>query len=189
MEELSKKVKFLRERANLTQKELAEKLKISEKTVFRAEAGKTIDIENTKRFSKYFAVPADYLLGLNSFIQDEEVKNKVMEYGNLYQTLLELRNRESIIEGRQYYQIVMDKNGIGGITEWVGFSSDGKDIKRLRIIEPYNSFDMCEKVYDIPMIINTYDELQLYYKHQGWALIDKELCDKKFPHLVFIYGR
>lgn len=78
---LSRKIKELRVNANLTQKELGEKIGVSEFTVSKYERGvNEPDIETLKKISSFFKCTVDYLIGntdkpnLTQYVyQDEEL--------------------------------------------------------------------------------------------------------------------
>lgn len=60
-----RRIKELREENNLTQKELASKLGVSNSTVCDWEKGRSQpDLETLKRIACFFEVKTDYLLGL-----------------------------------------------------------------------------------------------------------------------------
>lgn len=63
--ELSKILKDLRLEANLTQKELANKLKIGQSTIVGYEKGeREATLTNLSRYAEFFGVSLDYLAGL-----------------------------------------------------------------------------------------------------------------------------
>lgn len=65
MEMLYKKMKKLREDNDLTQKEIAEVLEISQQSYSYFESGKReISLRHIKRLAEYYKVSADYLLGV-----------------------------------------------------------------------------------------------------------------------------
>ncbi len=64
------RLKELRERRGISQRELAELLNTSQQQYSKIERGKTdLDGRKLAALSKYFRVSADYILGLN----DEEI--------------------------------------------------------------------------------------------------------------------
>lgn len=64
-------LKYLREQANITQAELAQKLDVTQQAVGRWERGQTSpDYETLKRLSVLFNVSVDYLLGVQPHQND-----------------------------------------------------------------------------------------------------------------------
>ena len=71
MPDFSQRLKELRKKRKLTQKQLAENLGIATSTIIKYERGeREPNIQNIKRFAQYFEVSIDYLLGF-----DEEFDN------------------------------------------------------------------------------------------------------------------
>ena len=73
---ISDRIRWLRNRQNLTQSELAERLEMSEQQVFRWENGKSEpSLEAMVKLAKVFDVTGDYLLGLS----DDPRGNRAVE--------------------------------------------------------------------------------------------------------------
>ena len=72
-----KKVKFLREKMQITQKELAEKSQIAHATISRIESGKIKELksEAVKRLASALEVSVDYLLGCNKQLKRQRKEN------------------------------------------------------------------------------------------------------------------
>ncbi|MFC7395412.1 helix-turn-helix domain-containing protein [Scopulibacillus cellulosilyticus] len=69
---LGSRIRLLREKSDLSQKQLAEQLKISNVQLSRYESGdRKPDPEMIAAFAEFFKVPADFLLGLSSSIVQE----------------------------------------------------------------------------------------------------------------------
>lgn len=67
MSKLSERIKFLREKEGLNQKEFAKKMNISRSTASMYESGKNTPPDDIKiAMAKYFNVSLDYLMGLTS---------------------------------------------------------------------------------------------------------------------------
>lgn len=92
----SQRLKMLRQKANLTQKELAEKLGVSRGTIGMYEIGqRDPDTETLQKLSDIFGVSVDYLLGKtdvpNAFIPDDYsqkykiTKRDILQYENFIQ--------------------------------------------------------------------------------------------------------
>ena len=78
METLGERLKELREKRNLLQKEVAGELNILAQTYSRYENNlRDPNIEQLKRLAEYYNVSTDYLLGIDKTYID---KNKVMQY-------------------------------------------------------------------------------------------------------------
>lgn len=70
---LSERLRLLRNKNNMTQKELGQKLFKSESTVRMWELGKSEpDIETINKLSEIFSVPVDYLVGRDTSTPNEE---------------------------------------------------------------------------------------------------------------------
>lgn len=184
MNENSKNIKWLREMAGLTQEELANEIGVDSKTIWRYEKGNNIDREILIKLANYFDVSLDFLLGIDGYINNKKVKEKILEYGSYYKTILNSRTKKNINKNLEYYRIQLDNKGIGGITIWDGFTENGKERRVLRVIEPNSEFDICKSIYGIPMVINNRIELALYYIHKGSAIIEKKLCDESFSNII-----
>ncbi|WP_379700537.1 helix-turn-helix domain-containing protein [Mediterraneibacter gnavus] len=77
----SKRLKTLRETAELTQEQLAKELKVSRGAISYYEKGeRTPDIEFLDSVSEFFGLPIDYLLGYSENIKEKH-KDMYTEYG------------------------------------------------------------------------------------------------------------
>ncbi len=78
---LGMRIKNLRKKVGLTQKQLADKLNIAPSTVAMYEAGKRDpDTETLKMMSKIFDVTTDYLLGNESKVVTQEQLDNVHDF-------------------------------------------------------------------------------------------------------------
>lgn len=78
---LGMRIKNLRKKVGLTQKQLADKLNIAPSTVAMYEAGKRDpDTETLKMMSKIFDVTTDYLLGNESKVVTQEHLDNVHDF-------------------------------------------------------------------------------------------------------------
>ena len=88
-ERIGKYIKFLRERNNLTQEELAKKVPVSREAVSKWETGRRIpDIETLLILSNIFNV------SIESLLSGEEIKNAVV---NLYKDNIKLHKKVGIL--------------------------------------------------------------------------------------------
>ena len=63
---LKERIKFLRNRNHISQKELSRIIETSKSTIGLYETGETLpNAENIKKLAEYFGVSSDYLLGLS----------------------------------------------------------------------------------------------------------------------------
>jgi len=80
MTELSKKIKELRKKRNITQEQLADYLEVSPQAVSRWETGLTCpDISNLPRIAELFAITVDELLGVNETEKRREINDIISE--------------------------------------------------------------------------------------------------------------
>lgn len=85
-----KNLKKARENLGLTQKELAEKIFVTSKTIFNYENGeREPDLKTLIQLSKVLNVPIDYLIGITetSFLEDVKSKITMMEKEELVELL------------------------------------------------------------------------------------------------------
>ena len=76
--EIKNRLKAIREQNNISQKELAEILKINVYTVSKWETGvRTPDEEHLEQIAKALCVKKEYLLGLTDEAEDKELKEKI----------------------------------------------------------------------------------------------------------------
>lgn len=79
---ISKKIKLLREEANLTQSQLAEKLGIATSSISQYESGDRIPSDNIKmKMAQFFDVSLDFLMGYSD-IRNPYVFFTLSEYFN-----------------------------------------------------------------------------------------------------------
>ena len=76
--EIKNRLKAIREQKNISQKDLAEILKINVYTVSKWETGvRTPDEEHLDQIAKALCVKKEYLLGLTDEAEDKELKEKI----------------------------------------------------------------------------------------------------------------
>lgn len=87
--DLGEKIQALRRNQGLSQEQLSEKVNVSRQAISKWELNETVpDIENIVQLSKTFGVSTDYLLGLESEIQDgSEKKGKADELMKTFRRL------------------------------------------------------------------------------------------------------
>lgn len=72
----ARRLKEFRENSNLTQKELAKKLNLTQSTIAYYENGKKMPtLENAKAIAEFFNTSLDYLLGVSNY-EDRETNKK-----------------------------------------------------------------------------------------------------------------
>lgn len=112
--ELSKILKDLRLEANLTQKELANKLKIGQSTIVGYEKGeREATLTNLSRYAEFFGVSLDYLAGLEDDFGARTATN-VAPMGDS----MTADERELIADFRRLSPYLQDiaKNTVRGLT-------------------------------------------------------------------------
>ncbi len=112
--ELSKILKDLRLEANLTQKELANKLKIGQSTIVGYEKGeREATLTNLSRYAEFFGVSLDYLAGLEDDFGARTATNAAPMGESLTTT-----ERELIADFRRLSPYLQDiaKNTVRGLT-------------------------------------------------------------------------
>ncbi|MGG7191166.1 helix-turn-helix domain-containing protein [Clostridium paraputrificum] len=118
---LDKRIKYLRENMNLTQKELANKLGISSSTIGMYESGRrNPDTSMLNILSDFFNVSVDYLMGrtnIKNFTSDDELKKLIIQSNvddnDLCRSLLSLKkklnsNKKMFIAGNELPQAHKD---------------------------------------------------------------------------------
>ena len=103
---LDKRIKYLRENMNLTQKELANKLGISSSTIGMYESGRrNPDTSMLNILSDFFNVSVHYLMGrtnIKNFTSDDELKKLIIQSNvddnDLCRSLLSLRKTIIVIQ-------------------------------------------------------------------------------------------
>lgn len=87
----------LREKLDVTQRELAEKLSISPSVMNRIESGeRPVRDEEIKKIAIFFGVTTDYLLGNDIEIAKQEITNAVADDQELREFWNELKEREDL---------------------------------------------------------------------------------------------
>ena len=192
METIGYRIKKLRSYAKITQKDLAEKLGISDKTLSRYEKDEnTPDVYALVRIATYFDVSVDYLLGIGGLkaqMMEDEIVN---DRKDLYKRYIQCRENYSIYEDTLYYWIYSENYGQdkGGQTEYVGFTDTEprKEIRKLRYVKPKESIDLCTKVYGKPMVINHKEDVGIFLIFGGHAIIRADICETEMPYMLKPY--
>ena len=104
--EFSERLKSLRLEAGLTQKEISEKLSISQPQYARWEAGKRSPTSETlQKFADFFDVSTDYLLGnSDSRYSDEQLDGMEIFFRNQTQDMTEQEREEFRKELQEYME-------------------------------------------------------------------------------------
>lgn len=187
MKTLGDKIKELRIALGMTQEDLANQLEVEVKSVQRYERGKSRP--NTYAIAKlavFFEVSSDYLLGISSMQEMEEIKNKVSAegtYNSFYKRYLQAKNDYVIDTNATYYWIEAKEDKIGGQTHWVGWADESgkKEVRVLRPVIPDKAIEFCTKVCGKPMILNSEEDAGIFLVFGGQAIVQKEICEKYLP--------
>ena len=182
MDNFGTRLKELRVILQLSQKDLADKVNISEKTIQRYEKGSNPDIYALAKLATYFNVSSDYLLGLKGYKamlaeREEKIKN-VNGDNELYRKYIQCLNNE-IDEQMDYYWIALKAGRISGYTKWVGWSDERRSagIRKLCTVLPKRAIEMCEKLEEKPLIINSEMDFVIFYIYGGQAIVRKDICE------------
>lgn len=171
-------IKKLREKAGLSQEELAADVCCSSKSIYRYEKNTTlIDTNNLINLALYFGVTTDYLLGLNNS------KNNIVTEDNksyLYDIISKSRNNIPLIN-KSYYWISKYDDTIAGQTAWTRFTDNGREERTLRKVIPDKAIKICTNTKGKPMVINTGYEAIAFSIIGGEAIIDTSICEKYLP--------
>lgn len=167
-------LKDLRTCAKLTQEQLAKKMDVDSKTIYRYEGNQSTPDANTlKRLAVYFRVSTDYLLGLE---MEETVDKKI-----LLQQYAEAKKALTYDDTAKYYWISSDRFSHGGQTEWVGWADKActKEVRRLRFVNPAKAIDMYKIAWDEDMlVINSKETVDLFLMFGGEAIVRVDICHK-----------
>lgn len=195
MKSLGEKIKKLRMAIGLSQEQLSESLEISVKSIQRYEAGKSRpDTHTLIKLATFFDVSADYLLGLIG-IKAQMVKeeNKIFQdgqYNALYKRYLDCKNHIAVDEEATYYWIYFgDDENFGGQTQWVGWADEEQtlEVRRLRPVIPQAAINMCTKVYEKPLVINSQADAAIFRVFGGQAIVKADICKKYLPEFYEDY--
>lgn len=200
MKIFGERLKELRNKANMSQKELAELLCINDRTISRYEKGKTApDIYNLLQICELFGVNIDYLLGVKEIEKQMQrikkgshrSKAEMKMRSRYWEVYNKAKNNYKIMESAKYYYIRYNKeidwlDAFSGYTMWTGFTEDMDDIRGLA---PINAAAFMEFYRDResnkkPMVINDDQDFGAYFIYGGEALIREELCRKYIPQLM-----
>ncbi len=195
MKSLGEKIKKLRMAIGLSQEQLSESLEISVKSIQRYEAGKSRpDTHTLIKLATFFDVSADYLLGLIGIkAQMVEEENKIFQdgqYNALYKRYLDCKNHIAVDEESTYYWIYFgDNENFGGQTQWVGWANEEQtlEIRRLRPVIPQAAINMCTKVYEKPLVINSQADASIFRVFGGQAIVKADICKKYLPEFYEDY--
>lgn len=192
METLGYRIKKLRSYAKITQKDLAEKLGISDKTLSRYENDEyKPDVYALVRIATYFQVSTDYLLGIGG-LKAQMTEDEIVNYRkDLYKRYIQCIENYSIDEDALYYWIYSENYGQkkGGQTKFVGFTDTEprKEIRKLRYVNPKEAIDLCTEVSGKPMVINDEEDVGIFLIFGGHAIIRADICETKMPYMLKSY--
>lgn len=191
MKGIGNKIKALRVSLGMSQEQLAEKLELSSKSIYRYESGKSIpQTYELCKLSTFFDVSTDFLLGIIGYKdQLDEIKFKISqngEYNEIYVKYLDCKNIAKINESLEYYWIHSGYDEIGGQTEWCGWTDDTctYEIRKLRLVKPIEAYNMCVSVYEKPMVLNSEEDAKLFRIYGGQAIVATEICKKFLPEYL-----
>ena len=177
----SKRIKLLRKEKNLTQDALAKKIGCSRKAIIRYEKNQSlIETYTLIKYALFFDVSADYLLGLS------EEKNDIgSDYYKMDLKLIISESKKNMpYKNETYYWITKSSEIIGGQTYFIGFTENNKEIRTLREVIPDKAKEICTKIYEVPMIVNTPEEASAFNIVGGDAIILKSICEKYLPQFL-----
>lgn len=183
METLGIRIKRLRKAAGLTQKDLAEKLGISLKSLQRYEKEKTnADSYVLAKIVTFFDVSVDYLLGTCSYEQDQIISERTIK-SQYFKQYIQCKNNYSIEKESIYYWIYGFEGQMGGQTEFVSWLDKlgGKEIRKLRQVKPERAIEMCTKIIGKPMVLNSHEDAIIFMIYGGHAIVKKDICEKYMP--------
>lgn len=107
----SHRLKHLRQKYKLTQKELADILGMKSTAICNYESKRNEpSFDKLIALAEYFDVSCDYLLGVSDVflpIYDDGIDNDIIDFFQLYQRL----NKESTIEVKNYMKYLLYKQG------------------------------------------------------------------------------
>jgi len=178
---ISKRIKLLRKEKNLTQNAMADKIGCSRKAIITYEKNQSlIETYTLIKFALFFDVSTDYLLGLSA------EKNNIG--GDSYKMDLKVIVSESKknipYKNETYYWITKSSESIGGQTYFMGFTENNKEIRTLREVIPNKAKEICTKMYEAPMIVNTPEEAFAFNIVGGDAIISKSICEEYLPQFL-----
>ena len=179
-----KNLKTIRKEKGLTKKQLAEKAQVSEKTIHRYE---TADDEELLYGNSYSMVSIAKALNVSL---DSLVFSDVSKRDNIKEKLSLNLGGEIFIrqdypsDDETYYWIyefrIHDKRSItGGATMFAGWKDDSQEteLRVLRPVQPVEFISILREVYGhTPLIINTTEEVMLFLKYGGHALVKEDIC-------------
>ena len=186
MNRIGERIKKLRKAAGLSQRQLAENLGISIKSIQRYEKNENPDSVGLEKLVDYFGMSSDYLLGLmgSKELATEEEKMGLEEHQfNLYAQYLKCRNHYTIDEDADYYWISLTEEGApGGMAEW-GADKNDSPFTSLRPVIPGRAIEMCTQVYGKPMVVNTQEDVLAFLIYGGHAIVKADIYEKHLKRL------
>jgi len=91
-----------------------------------------------------------------------------------------------------YYWITILAKGDGRISdscmsEFSGFTKDTprRELRRAREINPEKLKSYLEQRGETPLVVDSEEDVLVFYLHGGHALIEKKVCEEFFPDLAF----
>lgn len=113
----------------------------------------------------------------------KEWKKKLKDgegYSELYRNYLNCLNNYVIVEDATYYWIELEDDRIGGQTEWVDWFNEERtlEIRRLRPVKPKLAIEMCTRVNEKPMVINSQMDAIIFLIYGGQAIVREDICEK-----------
>lgn len=190
MTNTGERILFLRQALGLTQKQLAEELGISEKSIHRYETKeRSMDLVVLKKLAAYFGVSVDYLLGTLPYEKQLE-EEYYIKSPSLYKRIVQCKQKKYIDPECSYYCVFIDReNCVGGQTTWAGWADADHtyEVRRLRPINPAHMFEASSRLQGTPLIVNTVDDIEVFYLLGGTAIVRTDLCESHMPEFCKDY--
>ena len=185
MNRIGEKIRKLRKAAGLSQRQLAENLGISIKSIQRYEKNENPDSVGLEKLADYFGVSSDYLLGIMGSKEQaaEEARLGLEdECIHLYKQYLQCRNHYTIDEDAEYYWISLDEDGTpGGMGGW------NEAFGSFRTVLPGLAIASCTSAFGKPMVINSQADALAFVVYGGHAIVKAEIYEKYLKKL-FVMG-
>lgn len=179
MQILGSRLRSLRRKKGLTQEQLGFELGCDKDSINRYENNRgQISTAILIRAAGFFEVTTDYLLGLSENMRnDEEVEHR----NSILSDLGKCKNC-AVFHDERYYWITLKDGNIGGQTQWVGLTDEGKEIKEFRPVIPDRVIAFCKELNEeTPLIVNTEKECAAFLIFGGEAIIREAILKEHCP--------
>ena len=184
------RLKELRTKRHISQVKLAMDLGMNQNSISRYENGeREADYETLFAFADYFGVSVDYLLGTLPYEKQLE-EEYYIKSPSLYKRIVQCKQKKYIAPECSYYCVFIDReNCVGGQTTWAGWADADHtyEVRRLRPINPAHMFEEYSRLEGTPLIINTVDDIRIFYLLGGTAIVRTDLCESYMPEFCKDY--